>query len=65
MKILGVVNVPKVLDSLLVHFKSKSSLVRLRIACYVEVIIKRYDPELLLKSQKALEADFLLKGIED
>ena len=38
---------------------------RLRIASYFEIILKRYDIDFLLKSQKALETDFLLKGIDD
>ena len=38
---------------------------RLRIATYFEIIIKRYDIDLLIKSLKVLETDFLLKGIED
>ena len=38
---------------------------RLRVANYMEIIIHKYDIELLMKSQKALEAEFLLKGIDD
>lgn len=65
MKIFNAVCIPKVIESLLAQFKSKNSLVRLRIACYFETIIKRYDIDFLLKSQKALETDFLMKGIDD
>ena len=53
------------IESLITQFKSKNSLVRLRVATYIEVIIKRYDIDFLLKSQKALEAEFLVKGIDD
>ena len=50
---------------LILQFKSKNSLVRLRIATYFEIIIQRYDIDFLHKSQKTLENDFLLKGIDD
>jgi len=39
--------------------------VRLRVAQYMEIIIRRYDIDLIIKSQKALETEFLLKGIDD
>ena len=55
----------RVIEVLLSQFKSKNSLVRLRIASYLEVIILRYDIDFLMRSQKILETDFLLKGIED
>ena len=38
---------------------------RLRIAMYLEIVIQRYDIDVLLKSAKALETEFLLKGIDD
>ena len=50
---------------LILQFKSKNSLVRLRIATNFEIIIQRYDIDFLHKSQKTLENDFLLKGIDD
>lgn len=53
------------IEVLIIQFKSKNSLVRFRIATYFEIIIKRYDIDFLTKSQKTLEADFLLKGIDD
>ena len=52
-------------ELLAAQFKSKNSLVRLRVALYFETVIKRYDIDLLLKAQKPLENDFLLKGLED
>lgn len=63
---LSVVGLRRIIELLLGQFKSnKNSLVRLRIASYFEIILKRYDIDFLLKSQKALETDFLLKGIDD
>ena len=32
---------------------------------YLEIVIQRYDIDVLLKSAKALETEFLLKGMED
>lgn len=64
-KIFDCVCIPKIVELLIVHFRSKNSLVRLRIASYFEIILKRYDIDFITKSQKALEADFLLKGIND
>ena len=37
----------------------------MRIATYLENIIKRYDIDFLTKSQRALEAEFLVKGVDD
>ena len=56
----------RVIEVLVGSFRtSKNSLVRLRIALYFEIIIKRYDIDMITKSQKALETEFLLKGIDD
>ena len=55
----------RIIEVLILQFKSKNSLVRLRIATYFEIIIQRYDIDFLHKSQKTLENDFLLKGIDD
>ena len=55
----------RVIEVLAIQYKNKNSLVRQRIALYFDIIIKRYDIDFLSKSQKALEIDFLLKGIED
>ena len=55
----------RIIEVLIIQFKSKNSLVRLRIASYFEIIIQRFDIDFLNKSQKTLEVDFLLKGIDD
>ncbi len=55
----------RVIEVLAVQYRNKNSLVRQRIAIYFDIIIKRYDFDFLSKSQKVLETDFLLKGIED
>lgn len=55
----------RIVELLVSQFKSKNSLVRLRVAQYFEIILRRYDIDFLLKSQKALETDFLLKGADD
>ena len=65
-QILNSVCIPKVIEVFIAQFKSnKNSLVRLRIAMYLEIVIQRYDIDVLLKSAKALETEFLLKGMED
>ena len=64
-KIFDCVCIPKIVELLNIQFKSKNSLVRLRVATYFEIILKRYDIDFLAKSQKTLENDFLLKGIND
>jgi len=38
------------IETLLCNYKSKNSLVRLRIASYFEIVFKRYDIEILTKS---------------
>lgn len=38
------------IELLAMQFKSKNSLVRLRVAQYFEIVIKRYDIDFLLKS---------------
>ena len=38
---------------------------RLRVALYFEIILRRYDIDFVSKSQKTLESDFLVKGIDD
>ena len=53
------------IEAILMQFKSKNYMVRQRIASYVEIMIRQYDIEHLMKVQRALEVDFLLKGIED
>ena len=41
----------RVIEALVLSFKSsKNSLVRLRIALYFEIIIKRYDIDMITKS---------------
>lgn len=64
-KIFDCVCIPKIVELLNVQFKSKNSLVRIRVATYFEIILKRYDIDFITKSQKSLENDFLLKGIND
>ena len=64
-KIFDCVCIPKIIDQLIVQFKSKNSLVRLRVATYFEIILNRYDIDFIAKSQKTLENDLLLKGIND
>ena len=40
----------RMIETLLCNYKSKNSLVRLRIASYFEIVFKRYDIEILTKS---------------
>ena len=40
----------RIVELLVLQFKSKNSLVRLRVAQYFEIILRRYDIDFLLKS---------------
>ena len=56
----------RIIELLASTFKNnKNSLVRLRAAQYFEIIINRYDLDFIQKSQKPLESEFLIPGIDD
>ena len=56
----------RIIELLISTFKSnKNSLVRLRVAQYMEIIINRYDLGFIQKSQNQFEKEFLITGIDD